>query len=173
LFDTKRVTSPLVTIETKSGIKSVIYEEKTQTATVDMGKPKIISSGFVNHIDVGNPHAVIFVDNVESLNLPALGSFFEKNPYFKDGVNTEFVRVIEKNKIEMRVWERGSGETLACGTGAVASAIASISHGFCEMCKDITVKCAGGELVIHVNAETAYLMGGCETVYTGVYDESK
>jgi diaminopimelate epimerase len=167
LFDNEYVKNSNIQISTKSGIKTVVYDEKTSTAKVDMGKPTVLSKGFVNHIDVGNPHAVIFCNDVDGLDLDAIGPFFEKSSYFKNGVNTEFVQVIGRNHLKMRVWERGSGETMACGTGAVASATAAVLHDFCDEDKDIIVELGGGELVINITDDTAFLIGSATTVYTG------
>ena len=110
---------------------------------------------------------MVFCDDVDSLDLEALGRPFEMNTLFPQRVNTEFVRIIDRQTLQMRVWERGSGETLACGTGACASAVAAVLNGYCEKNSDITVKLAGGELIIRYTDEAVYMTGEAKTVFTG------
>ncbi len=159
-------------IETRSGIRTLelkICDGKAIGATVDMGKA-IADSETVLCIDgsavtltpvsVGNPHAVIFVEDINLAPLAELGSKIEKNPYFPDGVNVEFVSLISKNELRMRVWERGSGITMACGTGACASAAAAVKKGFCDYNTPITVRLDGGPLSITVSPDGTVFMEG-------------
>jgi carbamoyl-phosphate synthase large subunit len=118
-------------------------------------------------VSMGNPHAVVFCEDVDAISLEQVGRAFEHNPIFPDRVNTEFVQVMG-NELKMRVWERGSGETLACGTGACAAAVAAVLNGFCAINEDIKVILPGGELVIKYTEEAVWLTGGCETVFDGV-----
>ena len=105
-----------------------------------------------------------------SLNLKKIGPEFEYADIFPERINTEFVRVINKNLLRMRVWERGNGETLACGTGACAAVAAACRNGFCEMGKDITVKLAGGDLIINYTDDTITLTGNTVLVFEGEFE---
>ena len=96
-----------------------------------------------------------------------MGPLFEHSPLFPERVNTEFVQLLGKNKLRMRVWERGSGETMACGTGACAGAVCAVKAGFCSMDEDITVRLLGGELTIRYTEETVWMTGEAKTVFTG------
>ena len=116
----------------------------------------------------GNPHAVIFLDySPEELELEKIGPSFENHKRFPDRINTEFVHVLNRNTVEMRVWERGSGETMACGTGACAVAVASILNGFTE--EEVTVKLLGGDLKIFWDRKEnlVYMTGPATTVFDG------
>ena len=162
-----------VTLETLSGIKILKLEEKNGeivSVTVDMGKislnprdipvlsdkdkfidePVEVGGKTVNitAVSVGNPHAVVFVENVDELDLEEIGPIFENHKLFPDRVNTEFIHVIDENTLKMRVWERGSGETWACGTGACASVAAAVENGYCKKDTEITVHLRGGDLKI-------------------------
>ena len=116
---------------------------------------------------MGNPHAVVFTDLVDVMDLDKIGPQFENSELFPERVNTELVKVIDRNTIKMRVWERGSGETMACGTGACAAAVASCLNGFCPMNEDIRVILKGGDLVIRYTDDTVYMTGNCEKVFSG------
>ena len=118
-------------------------------------------------VSMGNPHAVVFVEDVQALDLVKIGPDFENHEIFPKRTNTEFVKVIDRNTVEMRVWERGSGETLACGTGCCATAVACILNGFTE--DAVTVKVLGGELLIEWDREEnlIYMTGPAETVFVG------
>lgn len=122
---------------------------------------------FVTALNVGNPHAVVFVDDVDSIELETIGPRFENHPLFPERVNTEFVKVIDRNTLQMRVWERGSGETLACGTGATASAAAAILGGHTD--NSVKVLLRGGELTVEWDREKnhLYLTGPAVTVFDG------
>lgn len=129
----------------------------------------------ITTVSMGNPHCVVFLPEVADLNLPELagldlpkiGPGFEKHPLFPQHINTEFVRVISPEILEMRVWERGSGETLACGTGACAAVVAAILNGYCQENTDVTVRLRGGDLIIRVTDETVYMTGNAVEVFTG------
>ncbi len=117
-------------------------------------------------VNVGNPHCVVFVDDVSTLDLPALGPKFENHPLFPKRINTEFIQVLDRNNLRMRVWERGCGETLACGTGATASTVAAILNGLTY--DTVMVHLLGGDLTIEWrNHEDLYMTGGAQTVFTG------
>ena len=181
-----------VTIDTLSGIKTLeltVRDGKVQSARVDMGaailNPVDIPVKFdgdrmidapltvdgkvwnVTAVSMGNPHCVTFVDDVDSLALEKLGPHFENHPAFPERVNTEFVRVIDDHTLQMRVWERGSGETWACGTGACATAVAACLNGYCKKGDDITVHLRGGDLVIRYTDDTVIMTGPASTVFEG------
>ena len=119
-------------------------------------------------VSVGNPHAVTFVDDAETAPLDVIGPLVERNAAFPGGVNVEFVQVIGPLELRMRVWERGSGITMACGTGACASAAAAVSKGVCKSDEPITVHLDGGDLTIVVASDMAVTMcGPATTVYEG------
>ncbi len=182
----------VITIDTLSGIKTLdltVEDGRVQSARVDMGaailKPSEIPVRYhgdkmvnaplivgrrewrVTAVSMGNPHCVTFTDDVDGLDLEKIGPSFEKHPAFPDRVNTEFVRVIDDHTLQMRVWERGSGETWACGTGACATAVAACENGFCKKGEDITVKLRGGDLVINYTDETVVMTGPASTVFEG------
>ena len=174
-----------LTVETLAGVKELrleVEEGKAVRLTVDMGKPSLTSEisesvtiqgkerNFTG-IDVGNPHAVYFVEDTDSLDLEKMGPHFEYHERFMpDRVNSEFIRVIDRNHIQMRVWERGSGETWACGTGAAASAMASILSGYTE--DEVTVSLRGGDLKIRLDRESGHLFmtGPAAEVFHGSID---
>ncbi len=119
-------------------------------------------------VDMGNPHAVTFVDRVDPLDLEQIGPHFEYSPCFPARVNTEFVRIVNRRTLKMRVWERGNGETLACGTGACAAAVAAIACGHCDPDCDITVKLRGGDLTVRVtSAGRVFLTGNAVLAFEG------
>ncbi|MBF1005789.1 MAG: diaminopimelate epimerase, partial [Lachnospiraceae bacterium] len=170
-------------------LKLKIEEGKVVSATVDMGRPILTPSEipvisdkdkfiyeavnvddkdwYLTCISMGNPHAVTFVDDTKSLDLPVVGPKFEFNKIFPNRTNTEFIKVISRNELEMRVWERGSGETLACGTGACASAYAAMLNGLAD--NEVTVHLLGGDLIIKYdqNTDHIFMTGPCETVFSG------
>ena len=118
-------------------------------------------------VSMGNPHAVIFTDHVAELNLEAMGPSFENHACFPNRTNTEFVEVLDRNTVFMRVWERGTGETLACGTGCCATAVAAVLNGLTDT--SVTVKLLGGELLIEWDREAnlVYMTGPAVTVFEG------
>ena len=122
----------------------------------------------ITAVSMGNPHAVTFVSDTRRLNLEKIGPQFENHPFFPDRVNTEFVKAISENEIEMRVWERGSGETFACGTGACASVVAACLTGRCALDSPVTVHLRGGDLSIVCRSDlTVEMTGGAAFVFDG------
>lgn len=167
-------------IETLSGIRTLdlhLSDGIVENVSVDMGKAVLsdpedldVDGTFVNcnPVSVGNPHAVIFVDDIETAPLTTLGPKLEHHEAFPGGVNVEFVQKTGKNRLRMRVWERGSGVTMACGTGACASAATAVSKGLCEFGQDISVRLDGGVLTIQVASDYSVIMTGpAEFVYEG------
>jgi len=121
----------------------------------------------VTCVSMGNPHAVVFVDDVAGFDVAGVGRQFEKNTVFPEGVNTEFVECIDNNTVKMRVWERGSGETMACGTGACATVVACVLCG--KTGRKVKVKLLGGDLDIEYG-DTVLMTGGATEVFTGEID---
>lgn len=121
----------------------------------------------ITAVSMGNPHGVVYVDNVHNIDIEKIGPQFEKHPYFPEQVNTEFIHVIDRTQINMRVWERGSGETLACGTGACASVVASVLNGQTD--DRVTVHLLGGDLFIHYDQvhNTVYMTGPAAVICDG------
>lgn len=181
-----------ISIDTKSGIKYldlIIKDGKVALVKVNMGAPELCAKKIpiisekervirepvaidgevyeMTGVSMGNPHAVVYIEDVKGLNIDQIGPKFEHHISFPDRVNTEFVHVIDKNTLEMRVWERGAGETLACGTGACAAAVASILNGYAQ--NDITVKLLGGELIISWDQKEnlVYMTGPATVVFDG------
>ena len=196
VYDKGLTDKKLLAVETKSGVKTLrlaVENGRVRAVTVDMGKastdpaalpmkadtPKIDAPVVIGGkeyritaVSMGNPHQVIFCDKPEELPLEKIGPTFENFELFPDRVNTEFVRVEGRNRLYMRVWERGSGETFACGTGACASAIAAVLNGFCDRDTPISVRLIGGELSITVTEEgQVFMTGPAVKVYEGVYDD--
>ena len=118
-------------------------------------------------VSMGNPHAIVFMEDVKNLAIETVGPYFENHECFPKRTNTEFVRVIDRNKVEMRVWERGTGETLACGTGCCATVVACVLNGLTE--RDVTVHVLGGDIRITWDEaeNTIYMTGPAETVFEG------
>lgn len=186
-----------ITVETKAGIKTLDLKVKdglVEEVTVDMGAP-ILESGRIpvkapndmiavidepirideeeyriTCVSMGNPHAVVFVDDTDSLDLLTIGPKFENHEMFPDRINTEFVHVIDRNTVSMRVWERGSGETLACGTGTCACVYASILNNHTD--DEVLVHLLGGDLKIRYDRErhTMIMTGPATTVFEGEID---
>lgn len=181
-----------ITLETLSGIKKLklnIKDGKVKTVTVDMGKaefspdkiPVKCDAEMINRqisvngenvyataVSMGNPHCVIFTKDISKLPLEKIGPHYEFNPLFPERTNTEFAEVTDKNTLSMRVWERGSGETLACGTGACAVVAAAVKNGICNYDEDITVKLLGGDLTVrYCKNGTVYMTGPAEFVFEG------
>ena len=167
-------------IETLSGIRTLdlhLCDGVVKSVSVDMGKAVVSNAKHLNAdgtcsicipVSVGNPHAVIFVDNIDTAPLTTLGPKLEHHAAFPGGVNVEFVQVLGENALRMRVWERGSGVTMACGTGACASAAAAVSNGLCQYDQDISVLLDGGPLTIRISADGRVTMTGpAEFVYEG------
>ncbi len=124
-------------------------------------------------VSMGNPHGVDFANNVEKLKVEKYGPIIEVDKHFPNKVNVEFIEILDKHNIKMRVWERGAGETLACGTGACASVVASVLNGYTE--RNVTVELLGGKLEIEWNKENnhIYMTGAATEVFEGEFDESK
>ena len=117
---------------------------------------------------MGNPHCVVFCDNIDSLDIEKVGPAFENSPLFPERVNAEFVKVVDSNTIRMRVWERGSGETWACGTGACAAAVASVLNGYCKREQEILIHLRGGDLrIIYHNDESVTMIGPATFIFEG------
>ena len=180
VYDKGYTDKKSLAIETLSGIKTLelhLLGGRVKDVTVDMGyctvEEDMKLQADVDHIictpvNVGNPHAVIFTENAESVPLKELGPKIEKHEAFPDGVNVEFVCVLAGNRLRMRVWERGSGITMACGTGACASAAAAVKKGYCRFDEPVTVVLDGGELEVTVERDGHIRMSGpAEFVYEG------
>ena len=193
LYDNGYASGENITIETASGVKSLeLYTlgGKVTLASVDMGRarfetkelpstinadklvdyPAMIGDKIYNItcVNVGNPHCVLFCDSIEGINLEEVGPKFENAPIFPERINTEFVRVVNKNTLKMRVWERGNGETSACGTGACAAVAAACETGKCNKGEDITVKVKGGDLIVNYTDEKITLTGDAVLVFNGI-----
>lgn len=185
-----------VTIETLAGIKYLdlqVENGKVKQVRVNMGSPLLkpeeipIALEGENVMDVpisindtvyrmtgvgmGNPHTVVFLDDIEQMKIEEIGPKFENHSYFPNRVNTEFVKVIDRTHVKMRVWERGSGETLACGTGACAVSVACILNGLTE--EDVTVSLLGGDLQIQWERKEniVYMTGPAEVVFEGEWNQ--
>ena len=181
-----------ISVETLGGIKYLdftVEDGKVKLVKVDMGSPELVPSNIpiiaegdfvidapivvdgkeyrMTGVSMGNPHTVVYIDDVGGLEIEKIGPKFENHERFPNRINTEFARVIDRNTVEMRVWERGSGETLACGTGACAVAVASILNGLTE--DKVTVKLLGGDLLIEWDrkANKVYMTGPAEVSFEG------
>lgn len=181
-----------ISIETGAGIKYLdlkVEDSKVIEVTVNMGSPitkakmipvvsekdEVIAMPVtigdrayeMTCVSMGNPHSVVFVEDTKTVDIEKVGPLFEHHSMFPERTNTEFIHVIDRNTIDMRVWERGSGETLACGTGACASAYACILNGFTE--DSVMVRLLGGELKIRYDREknTIFMTGPAVTVFDG------
>jgi len=196
VYDNGMTDKTRITVNTGSGVKTLdlsVKDGKVETVRVNMGTPELTAGKIPVLVDsetaveapiladgrdwkftavsMGNPHAVVFVDNLDRLQLEVTGPKFENHSMFPDRVNTEFVRVVDDKTIEMRVWERGSGETLACGTGSCAAAVAAILNGKVSG-NTVTVCLRGGTLQIEWDREenAVYMTGPATTVFTGEID---
>lgn len=192
LYDNGMVPKTEMTIATASGVRHLqlfTRNGKVSSVTVDMGKAELNPAKIpvdlpgdkiichpvtignkeynITCVATGNPHCVVFVDNVDKLDLQQIGPQFENSPLFPERVNTEFVRVVNESTIKMRVWERGNGETPACGTGACAAVVAAVENGYCKKGVDVTVKVRGGDLLVNYTDDRITLTGDCNTVYKG------
>lgn len=181
-----------ITVETLAGIKTLLLEtkeNKVTKVTVDMGAPILRAAEIpvrseketviahpiliqgkkyeITCVSMGNPHAVTFVERTDAVEIEQIGPEFEHHPMFPERVNTEFIQIIKRNEINMRVWERGSGETLACGTGACASVYACIQNGLTD--KEVLVHLLGGDLHIRLDEESGHIFmtGPAVTVFDG------
>ena len=182
-----------ISIETLSGIKKLQLNKqggKITSVKVDMGKAELVPEKIpvlldgekvvsrevdiaggkykITAVSMGNPHCIVLVDNVDKFDINTYGPKFENDPLFPERVNTEFIKIIDEKTIKMRVWERGSGETWACGTGACAAAVAACENGFCKKNTDITVKLVGGDLVIRYTDDgTVFMTGNAVIAFEG------
>mgnify|MGYP004488143647 CR=1 FL=1 len=196
LYDHGIVRKTTVTIETLSGIKTLelfLKDGKADSAQVNMGPAILIPSEIpvnlpgeravavpvkiageehtITCVSMGNPHCIVFGGDPYELDLPKIGPLFENDPLFPERVNTEFIEVLDDHTLNMRVWERGSGETWACGTGACAAAVAAVLNGFCKKGKDISVRLRGGELTIRYTDEAVFMTGKATEVFHGEWDQ--
>ena len=194
LSDNHIVHKDTIRVETLSGIKILKLKKQSDrviSVTVDMGKAelnpkkipvsveenlnKLVSYPIkidnveykITCVSMGNPHCVIFCDDVDEIDLKRLGPSFENNQMFPEKVNTEFVEVLGQNEIKMRVWERGSAETLACGTGACAAVVAAVENGFCKLDECVLVRLLGGELKICYTKSAVYMEGDAHVAFKG------
>lgn len=195
VYDNKMTDKTEIALETLSGIKRIkitVKDGKAVAARVNMGAPilngreiptkfdgeTVVSQNLtiddkayaVTCVSMGNPHCVLYTDDVHALDLPRIGPKFENHEMFPDRINTEFVHIVSETELDMRVWERGSGETLACGTGACAATVAAILNGDCKRDTEIKVNLLGGTLYINWTADgDVYMTGPAETVCTGEF----
>ena len=192
VYDHKMTNEKRISIETKAGIKYLdltIEKEKVTKVRVNMGEPilepekipvKSEKKRVINEpievagktwnmtcVSMGNPHAVVFVEDTKNFEIEKYGPLFESHEVFPNKTNTEFVQVLSRNEINMRVWERGSGETLACGTGTCASVMACLLNGYTD--ENVLVHLLGGDLQITYDKETnhVFMTGPAETVFEG------
>ena len=195
MYDKGYLRSEQMTVETASGVKRLrlyLRDGKVSSVTADMGRaefaPADVPVAFegermVNEsvtvggeeyratcLSMGNPHCVVFSPAIDALDLERIGPLFEHDPIFPERVNAEFVRVVSRHELRMRCWERGSGETLACGTGACAAVAAAVENGLCDAGTDVTVSVLGGELIVNYTPERVLLTGGVTLVYDGSFE---
>ena len=199
VYDYGIVKKENISVSTKSGIKYLdltVRDGKVALVRVNMGSPVLTASQipvvssteeminaplkvngetyYITAVSMGNPHAIVYMTDVGHLDIGEIGPYFENHMAFPDRVNTEFVEVLDDHTLKMRVWERGSGETLACGTGACAVAVASILNGHVDGEKPVTVKLLGGDLEIFWDRQEnlVYMTGPAATVFDGEIDLS-
>ena len=199
VYDYGIVKKENISVSTKSGIKYLdltVRNGKVALVRVNMGSPVLTASQipvvssteeminaplkvngetyYITAVSMGNPHAIVYMTDVDHLDIGEIGPYFENHMAFPDRVNTEFVEVLDDHTLKMRVWERGSGETLACGTGACAVAVASILNGHVDGEKPVTVKLLGGDLEIFWDRQEnlVYMTGPAATVFDGEIDLS-
>ena len=192
VYDKGLTDKKCITIVSAGQVKTLnltIHGGKVELVKVNMGQPELTAKNVpvladteqvINQpiwvqdkeyrmtcVSMGNPHAIIFEDDVQNMDLEAIGPYFENHPRFPKRTNTEFVQVVDRNTVLMRVWERGTGETLACGTGASATAVACILNGLTE--EQLTVKLLGGDLEIYWDKKDncVYMTGPATTVFEG------
>lgn len=192
VYDKGLTSKNEITLETGAGIKYITLLEgdsKSRRVTVDMGEPILNpdlipvkaegepvlnlpldidgKSWEITCVSMGNPHAVIFTTGIKDLDLPVIGPKFEKHPIFPRKTNTEFIEVVDRQTLNMRVWERGAGETLACGTGACAATVVAILNDYCD--RKIKIHLLGGDLEIEWSKDNnhVYMTGEAVTVFEG------
>lgn len=195
VYDYGYTTKRLITVDTLSGVKTLSLDvdanDKVSEVTVDMGVPAIDASVvpvkcegpsminepvstkvdgtlFMTAVSMGNPHGVVFVDDLDRINFEVTGPELESHDMWPDRANIEFAEVVSDEEILMRVWERGSGETMACGTGACATAVAAMLLGLTG--RKVTVHLRGGDLSIEWGDDShVYMRGGATVVFDGIY----
>jgi len=195
VYDNGLTDQETITVESGGEIKTLrlnVKDGTVRTVQVNMGTPVLhprmipmVADGvdFINRpmevlgkeyritaVSMGNPHAVTFLPNVEALDLSLIGSDFERHPLFPERVNMGFIQVLDRHTLKMRVWERGTGETLSSGTGAAASVVAGVLNGLCD--ERARVRLLGGDLLIHWDREQTgdvFMTGPAETVFVGEY----
>ncbi len=192
LYDNGIVKKNALSIETASGIKRLkLYTRngRVTSVCVDMGKASLKASDLpttlkkdeivdypftiggreyrITCVSIGNPHCVVFCDRVDDVDIERVGPLFERAEIFPKRINTEFIRVVNRTTIKMRVYERGNGETLACGTGACAAVAAAVRLGYCKKGEDITVKLRGGDLIVNYTDKRVLLTGDAVRVFDG------
>lgn len=192
VYDKGMTDKEVITVESCGEIKTLVLnvaDGVVETVRVNMGEPKFSpkelpvdvtmdevvnlpievdeQSYCITCVSMGNPHAVVFVEDVDAIDLEKIGPLFENNVLFPERINTEFVQIIDRDTLKMRVWERGSGETLACGTGSCASLVAAVRNGVAN--DSATLKLRGGDLLIEWNRaeNTVYMTGPAELVFDG------
>ena len=195
LYDNGLVDRENVTVEAGGHVHELtlsLRDGKVSSVSVDMGKAStgvkslpanVPASEMINYpltvagkeyavtcVSVGNPHCVVFTDALDSLDVKGIGPKFEHAAVFPDRINTEFVRVVDRTHLRMRVWERGNGETLACGTGACAAVVAAVLNGFCDKGSDVTVKLAGGDMTVNYTDDCVTLTGSAVKVFDGEFE---
>ncbi|WP_338778194.1 diaminopimelate epimerase [Metabacillus sp. FJAT-52054] len=195
-YEHKLAAETVFKIETLSGLveaKIHLSGDQVQAVTVDMGKPRLQKKDVpmdgapeetaiaenmifqgeayeITALSMGNPHIIFYIDDIQTAPLTTLGPSVEKDPRFHNGINVEFIEVVNQNELNFRVWERGSGITQACGTGACAAAVASVLNGKSPRGEDITVHLAGGDLIINWTEQGNVLMTGpAEVIAEGTY----
>ncbi|MBU5267413.1 diaminopimelate epimerase [Virgibacillus proomii] len=200
VYDRGIVSKKQFKIETKANIVEAevnVTEGNVDLVTINMGEPllnrqdvpmqgeidqQVISEPFIINdkelkltaVSMGNPHAVFFVENIDNTQVEKLGPLIEKDPRFPQGVNVEFIEVISPTEVNFSVWERGSGITQACGTGACASVVAGVLNNYLTRDKEITVHLPGGDLLIKWDKDgNVWMTGGAEIIASGVYYERK
>jgi carbamoyl-phosphate synthase large subunit len=195
LYDNNIVRKLNMAIDTLSGIKHLTLYTRdglVNSVRVDMGRAEFMPERIpvrlpgdkvvarpvtidgneyaITCVSMGNPHCVVFCEGVDRLNLADIGPLFENDILFPDRINTEFVELAGRDHLKMRVWERGSGETLACGTGACASAAAAVLCGHSDQDADIKVTLLGGELTVRYTDDAVYMTGECKKVFDGTVE---
>lgn len=197
VYDNGMTDKDEISVETRSGIKLIkmnVENGKVVSARVNMGEPILeaekIPTKFdgenvirqkltidrkeyeVTCVSMGNPHCIVYVDDVKNIDIEKIGPKFENNEMFPERINTEFVHVVSDTELDMRVWERGSGETLACGTGSCAVTVASVLCGYCKRNTEIKINLLGGTLTdIWTDGGDVYMTGPAATVCTGEIEE--
>lgn len=190
LYEKRGFKRDEIKVETKSGVKTLklfAADDKVESVRVDMGAPALSPSVIpaltagdsvigretfldmprkITLVSMGNPHCVIFTEGVADMDIETPGRIIENHSLFPDRINVEFAELVSRNRVKMRVWERGSGETLACGTGACATAVAMVLNGSAQRGEDITVELKGGALIINYD-KTVYMTGPAREVFSG------